>query len=134
MSSLHFFSCLVIVTASNLSIVLYDLGESASVRVITYDGGFGQSLYVFEDGTIYWVIYDLSTGRFIILCTSKAGVTRNLGIWYNGEIRVVVDRLHIYILDKENNRIDIYSKRTLTKLRELSVPPGVCELILAFGK
>ncbi|CAB4012521.1 fibropellin-1-like isoform X1, partial [Paramuricea clavata] len=124
--------CLVIVTASNLSIVLYDLRESSSVRVITYDGGSGQSLYVFEDGTIYWVIYNPSTGRFIILCTSKAGVTRNLGIWYNGEIRVVVDRLYIYVLDKDNNRIDIYSRRTLMKLGELPVPPSVCELILAF--
>ncbi|CAB4017559.1 extracellular matrix A-like isoform X2, partial [Paramuricea clavata] len=122
--------CLVIVTASNLSIVLYDLGESSSVRVITYDGGFGQSLYVFEDGTIYWVIYNPFTTSFIILCTSKEGVTRNLGIWYIGEICVVVDRLYIYVLDKDNNRIDIYSRRTLMKLWELHVIPNVNELIL----
>ena len=102
--------------------------------MITYDGGSGQSLYVFEDGTIYWVIYNPSPDRFIILCTSKAGVTRNLGIWYNGEIRVVVDRLYIYVLDKDNNRIDIYSRRTLVKHWELRIIPNVNELILALGK
>ena len=129
------FSYLVIVTTtSTSSLVLYDLGESSSVRVISYDGGVGESLYVLEDGTIYWVIYHPSNDSFIVVCTSLAGVTTNLGIEYDGEISIVVDRLHIYVLDKENNRIDIYSKTTLTKLRELNVVPDVNELILTFGK
>ena len=114
--------------------MLYDLGESSSVRVINYDSGVGESLYVYQDGTIYWVIYYPSADRFIVVCTSIAGVTTNLGIEYDGEISIVVDRLYIYVLDKENNRIDIYSKRTLIKQSELNVVPNVNELILAFGK
>ena len=129
------FSKLVIISADNLSLVLYDLGESASVRIITYDRGVGQSLYVFDDGTIYWVIFDQSNNLFIVVCTYvTSGMTRELGIQYNTDICVVVDRSYIYVLDKDNNRIDVYSRITLVKLWELHTTTGVKELIIAFGK
>ena len=122
-------------TASNLSIVLYDLGDSTSVRVFNYDGGFVQSLYVFEDGTIYWVNYDSNNGRFCVLSTSVlTGATTDLSICYDSEIYVVVTQLYVYVLDKENNRIDIYPRRTLTKIKEVHVIPNVQDFILGFGK
>ena len=104
-----------------------------SVRVIGYDRGAGQSLFVY-DGTIYWIIYDSLTDTFRLLCTSLAGVTRDLGIFYNTEIHVVVNRQYFYILVSESNRIDVYSKTTLVKLPEIEIVSNVKELILAFGK
>jgi hypothetical protein len=61
-------------------------------------------------------------------------MTRELGIQYNTDICVVVDRSYIYVLDKDNNRIDVYSRIRLVKLWELHTTTGVKELIIAFGK
>jgi hypothetical protein len=114
--------------------VLFDLDDDSSVHVITYDGGFAQSVYVFVD-VYYWVNYDPSTGRFFILCTSRVTeVTTDLGLWYDSEICIVVDRLYIYVLDKENNRIDVYSKRTLKKEGGIPIIPDVHDVILGFGE
>ena len=121
-------------STSNLSLVRYGLGQRLPLRIISYDNGVGQSLFVFEDGTIYWVVYDLSTNYYILLCTSPMGETRNLGIQYREEILVVVSRLYIYVLVEENNQIDIYSKRTLVKDSELQIAPNVNQFILALGK
>ena len=128
------FSYLVIATTSSLSLVLYDLDERSLVRVISYEDGVWQSLYVFGDGNIYGTVYNPFTGRFIIVCISKTGETTYLGISYDEEILVAVDREHIYVVLKDSNRIDVYSRRTLMKLREFSIIPDVNELILAFGK
>ena len=121
-------------STSNLSLVRYGLGQRLPLRIISYDNGVGQSLFVFEDGTIYWVVYDLSTNYYIILCTSPMGETRNLGIQYREEILVVVSRLYIYVLVEDNNQIDIYSKRTLVKDSEVQIAPNVNQFILALGK
>ncbi|XP_028410565.1 uncharacterized protein LOC114533262 [Dendronephthya gigantea] len=121
---------LVIVTSTNTSLVLYDY-DMGSVRVIGYDHGAGQSLFVY-DGTIYWIIYDSFTNTFRLLCTSFAGVTRDLGITYNTEIHVVVNRQYFYVLVTDNDRIDVYSKTTSLKLREVQLVADVKELILAF--
>ena len=105
------------------------------MRTITYDAGFGQSLYVFDDDTIYWVIYDPDSKYFIVVCTTVvAGTTRDLGIRYDSEIYIVVDRFYIYVLDKDNNRIDAYSRTTLMKIWELPTTTDVTEMIIAFGK
>ena len=130
------FSYLVIATTSSLSLVLYDLDERSLVRVISYEDGVWQSLFVFGDGNIYGTIYNPFTGRpFITVCISiKTGETTYLGISYDEEILVAVDREHIYVALKDSNRIDVYSRRTLMKLREFSIIPDVNELILAFGK
>ena len=115
--------------------MLYDLGDSSSVRIITYDSGVGQSLYVFDDGKIYWVVYDPSTNYFIIICTSVVTETTvGLGIQYHGEICIAVDRLYIYVLDKDNSRIDVYSRTTLMKVGELRTTTSVNEITIAFGK
>jgi hypothetical protein len=114
--------------------VLFDLDDDSSVHVITYDGGFAQSVYVFVD-VYYWVNYDPSTGRFCILCTSRVTeVTTDLDLWYDSEIYIVVDRLYIYVLDKENNRIDFYPKTTLIKVKEIPIIADVHDVILAFGE
>lgn len=133
-NSSYCFSFLVIVSTSNLSLVRYDLGQRLPLRIISYDNGTGQSLFVFEDGTIYWVIYDLSSDYYLILCTSPMGETRALSIHYREEILVVVSRLYIYVLVIDSNRIDIYSKKTLMKHWELQITSNVNELILALGK
>ena len=121
-------------STSNLSLVRYGLGQRLPLRIISYDNGVGQSLFVFEDGTIYWVVYDLSTNYYIILCTSPMGETRNLDIQYREEILVVVSRLYIYVLVEDNNQIDIYSKRTLVKDSEVQIARNVNQFILALGK
>jgi hypothetical protein len=114
--------------------VLFDLDDGSSVRVINYDGGFAQSVYVFDD-VYYWVNYDPNTGRFCIFSTSRVtGETTDLGIWYDSEICLGVNRLYIYVIDKENNRIDVYSKRTLKKVKEISIIPDVHDVILGFGE
>ena len=126
---------LVIVSGSQLSVVVYCLGESSSIQIIIYNGGVWQSLYVSDDGTIFWVIYDQSNNQFIVVCTYvTSGVTINIGIQYVTKICVVVDRLYIYVLVKEYYRIDVYSRRTLMKLWELNTTTGVNELIIGFGK
>lgn len=129
------FSDLVIVsTSTSSSLVWYDLGQALPLRNITYGNGVGQSLFVFEDGTVYWVIYDVSNGNYMILCTSPIGETRDLGIIYNQEILVVVSRLYIFVLVKDSSRIDIYSRRTLAKNGELQIAQNVNEFTLALGK
>ena len=76
----------------------------------------------------------MSNLNYILLCTSPVGETRDLGIIYNQEILVVVSRLYIYVLVKDSNRIDIYSKRTLAKNGELQIAQNVNEFTLALGK
>lgn len=117
-----------------MSLVLYDLAERSPLRIISYEDGVWQSLYVFGDGRIYGTIYIPAANLFIILCTSAAGEKTNLGLSYDEEIMVVADQDHIYVLLKDSNQIHAYSKRTLEKLWELPVIQDVTELILPFGK
>lgn len=118
-----------------MSLVLYDLGEESPSRIISYEVGVWQSLHVFGDGEIYGVVYIALTDRFRIVCvTLSTGERTELGISYDEEILVVVDRMHIYVLLKDSNRIAVYSKRTLMKLWELQIISDVNELILPFGK
>ena len=93
-----------------------------------------QSLFVFGKWKIYEVIYIPALDQFRIFCTFLTGERIDLGISYDEEILVAVDREHIYVLLKDSNRIDVYSRRTLMKLREIPIIPDVNELILAFGK
>jgi hypothetical protein len=115
--------------------VVYCLGESSSIQIIIYNGGVWQSLYVSDDGTIFWVIYDQSNNLFIVVCTYVTSrVTINIGIQYDTDICVVVDRLYIYVLVKEYYRIDVYFRRKSVKLWELHTTAGVNKLIIGFGK
>ncbi|XP_028394541.1 fibrillin-1-like [Dendronephthya gigantea] len=123
--------CLVIVTPSqHFSLVFYDLGQNASVRFISYNGGYGQSLYVVEDGTIYWTIFELLSYSFRVLSTTISGVTTELGISYKEEIVVAADELYLYILEKRHDHVDIYSKKNLRKVREVFLESIRSEMII----
>ena len=126
----------MIVSTFNITLVLYDLGGSSSVNVVNhgYDDDFIQSVYVFEDGTIYLVMYDSDDSCFYILSILPNGEVKRLDLpLYKNKIYLVVDRLNFYVLDPENNRIDIYSKTTFKKLSELQIESDVSDLVLAFG-
>ena len=127
------FRYLVIVTRSHILVFSYVRTER---YYLSYDGGVPQSVYVFNDGTIYWVVFHEANRCYYILCTSVKKVTRRLDLStvYKVEIFVVVDRLYLYVLDESNNRIDVYSIRTLEKLWQLQIVPNAKELILAMGR
>ena len=62
------------------------------------------------------------------------GDTVDLNITYPGEIEVTSDMLNIYVLDKENNRIDKYSKMSLEKLGNITRDVDIMELITGYGE
>lgn len=126
------FSDLIIATTS--AVVRYDLGPSSSVNTITYDDGTIQSLFVYEDGTSYLIVYNSLTAMFSTIRISVSGEIIVLELSFNEPVAVLVDRLHIYVYVINDNRIYVYSKRTLEKLWEIELTYEAGQLIIAYGK
>ena len=66
--------------------------------------------------------------------TMLTGDTVDLNITYLGEIEVTSDMLNLYVLDKENDRIDKYSKISLEKLGNITRDVYIMELITGYGE
>ena len=67
--------------------------------------------------------------------TMLTGDTVDLNITYPGEIEVTSDMLNLYVLDKENNRTDKYSKLSLEKLGNICTRDVyIMELITGYGE
>jgi hypothetical protein len=63
----------------------------------------------------------------------ETGQTKPLNISYDGDIDLAQDYMHLYVLDKDNDRIDKYHKRTWRKVDVLYTNDGPVNLIVAFG-
>ena len=66
--------------------------------------------------------------------TMLTGDTVDLNIAYSGEIEVTSDMFNLYVLDKENNRTDKYSKLSLEKLGNITRDVDIMELIIGYGE
>ena len=66
--------------------------------------------------------------------TMLTGDTVDLNITYSGEIEVTTDMFNLYVLDKENDRIDKYSKTSLEILENITRDVDIMELITGYGK
>ena len=66
--------------------------------------------------------------------TMLTGDTVDLNITYPGEIEVTSDMSNLYVLDKENNRIDKYSKMSYEKLGNITSDVDIMELITGYGE
>ena len=66
--------------------------------------------------------------------TMLTGDTVDLNITYSGEIEVTTDMFNLYVLDKENDRIDKYSKTPLEKLGNITRDVDIMQLITGYGK
>jgi hypothetical protein len=83
---------------------------------------------------VYWDNFIVSTGKYNLTRSSYTGQTVPLNISYDAEIDLAQDYMHLYVLDKENNRIDKYSKRTWEKINYFNINDGSRRLIVAFGE
>jgi hypothetical protein len=83
---------------------------------------------------VYWDNFIVSTGKYNLTRSSYAGLTVPLNISYDAEIDLAQDYMHLYVLDKENNRIDKYNKRTWVKINYFNINDGSRRLIVAFGE
>jgi hypothetical protein len=60
--------------------------------------------------------------------------TQALNISYDGEISLAQGYMHLYVLDKDNNTIDKYNKRTWERVDVSNTNDAPQKLIVAFGK
>ena len=97
--------------------------------------GSVQVLSVDQDNeVIYWDNFVLSTGKHNLTRSYYNEKTESLNISYDGEIDLAQDYMNLYVLDKDNNRIDKYNKRTWEKISVFNTNEEVTNIILAFGK
>ena len=81
---------------------------------------------------IYWV--DFKDPEERLMKTYYSGTTMDLNISYSGKIRISQDMFHLYVLDKENNRIDKCSKSSLEKIESITVSADSKDIVIGFGK
>ena len=86
------------------------------------------------DNVVYWANFVVDDNSHKVMKTMLTGNTVDLNITYPGEIEVTSDMLNIYVLDKENNRIDKYSKVSLERLGNITRDDDIMELITGYGK
>ena len=123
---------LVIAKSSDPPIVRLDI-TSFETQGINFDGS-AQALSVDQDNeVVYWVDFVDSTDKHYLMRSSYTGQTVPLNISYDGEIDLAQDYMHLYVLDKENNRIDKYNKRIWVKINVFNID-GPQRLIVAFGE
>jgi hypothetical protein len=130
--SFLFYSYLYIAKASEPPIIRYN-PSNQSITPFNSTIGSAQSISVDEyDDAIYWANYDGSSHR--VMRTLLNGETVDLNITYSGEIDLTLDVLNIYVLDKENNRIDQYLKTSLEKQKNVTYNGAIADLIIAYGE
>ena len=128
---------------SSISSYLY-IASAADPPIIRYnprDGsllpfsqpGSAQSLSFDQfDNVVYWANFIDDSHK--VMKTMLTGDTVDLNISYSGEIEVTTDMFNLYVLDKENNRIDKYSKMSLEKLGNITRDVDIMELIIGYGE
>ena len=122
---------LIIAKSSDPPIVVVNI-TSYETREANFDGS-AQVLSVDEDNeVVYWDNFDESTHN--LMKSYYTGQTDTLNISYDGEIDLAQDYMHLYVLDKENKRIDKYNKETWEKIDILYTRDEPKRLVIAFGK
>ena len=97
-----------------------------------YDGA-AQSLSLDKyNNVIYWANFAGSSHR--VIRTLLSGQTVDLNITYPGAIVLTSDDLYFYVLDKDNNRVDKFSKETLEKQGNFTYSGAIHDMIIAYGK
>ncbi len=66
--------------------------------------------------------------------TTYSGETVPLNITYSGEIDVTNDVLNLYVLDKDNMRIDKYLKTSLELYGNVTITDGIFDFVIGYGK
>ena len=130
-----YFSCsfLYIARSRNPSIVRYDPSDE-STNVFNNDGSAQSITFDQYDNAIYWVNYDSTQEKFMVMRTLLNNQTVELNITYAGDIKVTSDVLHIYILDTQNNVIDKYLKTSLEKQGNITSNVPISDLIITYGE
>ena len=108
--------------------------QDQSTETFNFDGS-AQSISADEySNSIYWANYISATDRFEIMKTSYSGETMQLNISYSGEIRVATDENILYVLDKDNMRIDKYLKNSLEQHGNMTFSNEVVDFVIGYGK
>ena len=111
----------------------YDPSSQSTID-FNYDGS-AQSISVDEyNNVIYWANYDADQNIHMVMKTLLNGQTIALNITYVGEIELTSDVFNFYVLDKDNNRIDKYSKTSLEKQGNVTYNGPIRDLIIAYGE
>ena len=84
------------------------------------------------DNVVYWTNFIDNTHK--VMKTMLTGSTVDLNITYSGEIEVTSDMFNFYVLDKDNDRIDKYSKTSLEKLGNITHDVDIMQLINGYGE
>ena len=131
-----FFSCissyLYIASAADPPIIRYNPRDGSSLPFS--QPGSAQSLSFDQfDNVVYWANF-IGGSSHKVMKTMLTGDTVDLNITYPGEIEVTSDMLNLYVLDKESNRIDKYSKVSLEKLGNITRDDDIMELITGYGE
>ena len=114
-------------------IIRYD-PRDGSMQSFNYPGSAQSISFDQFDNVVYWANFVVDDNSHKVMKTMLTGNTVDLNITYPGEIEVTSDMLNIYVLDKENNRIDKYSKMTLEKLGNITHDVDIMELTTGYGK
>ncbi len=124
----------MIARSSDPPIVGFDI-TSLGTQQINFAGS-PQALSVDQDNkVVYWDNFGISPDKHNLTRSYwETEQTQALNISYDGEIDLAQDYMHLYVLDKDNNRIDKYNKRTLDKVDVFNTNDGPREIIIAFGK
>ena len=126
-------SLLVIAQSSNPPIIVVDI-TSYETREARFDGS-AQDLSVDQDNeVVYWANFGSSAETRNLMRSYYTGQTEALNISYDGEIDLAQGYMHLYVLDKENNRIDKYNKETWKKIDTFYTEDEPKELLIAFGE
>ena len=114
-------------------IIRYD-PRDGSMQSFNYPGSAQSISFDQFDNVVYWANFVVDDNSHKVMKTMLTGNTVDLNITYPGEIEVTSDMLNIYVLDKENNRIDKYSKVSLERLGNITRDDDIMELITGYGK
>ena len=132
MFSDFFLSYLFIGRANAPPIVRYNPADE-SIMNFNYAGGSAQSISLdLFNNVIYWANFVGSNHNIMKTMLNKE--TIGLNISYPGEIDLTSDILNLYVLDKDNKRIDKYLKTSLEKQGNITHDVKIHDLILAYGE
>ena len=132
----HFFYIryLIAVSTGQPAIVRFNV-NTQHVDTLLESANAAQTLSVDEyNNAVYWVDFNSGQNTHALMKTYYSGSTMNLNISYRGEIAITQDLLYLYVMDKDNDRIDKYKKTSLEKMKSFPVPADTKQIITVFGK
>ena len=133
---LQFISCissyLYIASAGDPPIIRYNPRDGSLLSFSQLGSAQSLSFDQFVN-VVYWVNF-IGGSSHKVMKTMLTGDTVDLNITYPGEIIVTSDMFNLYVLDKENNRTDKYSKTSLEKLGNITRDDDIMELITGYGE